>query len=255
MVETKRDLSIFNVVGASQAAPTFCPDSWNDLGIDAKENVRRFFSKLRESCFGAVSLLQSSSLLYLGALLMLCDDESDTPSINKQRIERILSKSDIDKILNLLKEHFSSQQTRANCYAYAINFREGKIGAKPDPGGKTQEFKCRLYDTYRDAIVAGAIDDGLLRSGTVIPSVREGFYRAALFIREGDGDQSFHWVREDAGGKSWSHKEGHNLVTNTDKLGMILTNPERLSLSQYKLTDYFYIPKDGVQPAFHYSGL
>jgi hypothetical protein len=246
---------LLNDTEASASAPNFEPEIWNDLPLDAKENVRQFFEKLRKNHLNSVALLQSSGLFYLGAMVSLLEPKTDYPNVNVLRIRRLLSEEEVNDIIDLLNDHFSYQQTRANCYAYVLNFKKGTVGAKPDPGGKTSEYKCRLYDTYRDAIVDGAQEDGLIYAGCVSPRVRHEFYRVALFILEDNDDPSFHWLREDFGASAWSHKDGHGPVKNTDYAGNVIASPHSAQLGKYELRDFFYVPYGGIEPKFMYSGL
>lgn len=235
-------------------APEYCPEVWNDLPIDPKENVRLFFSELREKNMGIALLLQTSSLLYLSALVSLCDKRPTLENTNCSRIRSLLSLEEISKLEALVRKYFSFQQTRANCYAYALNFMEGGPGAKPDPGGKTQEYIHGKYRSYKDAIIDGAIEDGLIAAGVTLPKVRESFYRAALFIKEGVNDYSFHWLREDFREAHWSHKDGHGPVKDVDFKGSVIFTPNSASIGEYSFAQYFYVPH-GALPQFCYSGL
>ena len=248
-------MSLINDYDFSAAAPDFQPEAWNDLPIDAKENVRQFFEKIRERHLNAATVLQVSGLLYLGALVSLLEPETEYPNVNALRIRRVLSEEQVDDLIGLMNEHFSYQQTRANCYGYVLNFKNGSVGAKPDPGGKTQEYKCRLYDTYRDAIVDGAKENGLIHAGIQLPPVKNDFYRVALFVRESSNDPSFHWVREDFNTRAWSHKDGHGPAKNTDYAGNLIVNPHAARLGEYELRDFFYVPRGGIALQFMYSGL
>jgi len=248
-------MNLINDHEFSAAAPDFEPDVWNDLPIDAKENVRQFFEKIRDKHMTAATMLQSSGLFYLGAMVSLMEPESDYPNVNALRIRRILDEEQVNDLIDLLNEHFSYQQTRANCYGYVLNFKNGTTGAKPDPGGKTQEYKCRLYDTYRDAIVDGAKTDGLIHTGVQLPPVQSEFYRVALFIRESQNDPSFHWMREDFNTRGWSHKDGHGPVKNTDYKGTVIESPHSARMGEYELRDFFYVPRGGVVPQYMHAGL
>ncbi|MEK7801370.1 MAG: hypothetical protein AAB276_02850, partial [Pseudomonadota bacterium] len=234
-------MTILNDIEFSSSAPDYAPDTWNDLNVDTKENVRHFFAELRERHMGSMTLLQSSSILYLGALVSLFDKEENYPNRNASRIKNLIPPDEVDAIKNLIKKYFSFQQTRANCYAYMLDFRDGFPGCKPDPGGKTQEYKCGLYQSYRDAVVAGAVEDELIHAGSTMPAVRSDFYRAALFIKESRNDPSFHWVREDFNAGCWSHKDGHGPVKNLDYKGNAITNPQHASMGDYELAAYFYV--------------
>lgn len=246
---------LINDHDSSAAAPNFEPEVWNDLSIDTKENVRQFFETLRENQLTTVTMLQSSGLFYLGALVSLFEPKTDYPNINALRIRRLLTEEQVTDLVGLMEEHFSYQQTRANCYGYVLDFKKGSVGAKPDPGGKTQEYKCRLYDTYRDAIVDGAKTDGLIHTGCQLPPVKNEFYRVALFIRESNDNPSFHWLREDFGQSAWSHKDGHGPVKNIDYSGDVIESPHAAKLGEYELRDFFYVPRGGIAPQFMYSGL
>lgn len=253
----------FNARAASLDAPAYQPEIWNDLPIDPKQNVGKFFDKLREQQMGTFTMLQASSLLSLGGIASLCTQNDGYYNPTKSRIQNLLPPEEIEGIVSLAQEHFGHQQTRANCYAYAIDFRDGPAGAKPDPGGKTAEFKARLYDNYATAITEGAIEDGLIHAGTDLPPVKDNFYRAALLVDH--KTPSFHWVREDLPKTeaietqrleldpqsltlSWSSKDGHGPVKNTDYRGQIITDPREASFGNYEFHGFFYVQKGGIIP-------
>ncbi len=244
-----------NDIEFSADAPDYDPDTWNDLAIDSLLNVSNFFAELRRRNAGAAAMLQSASLFYLGALVSLFDNDDNPLNVNATRINQLLSSRDVFQVKTLMVRYFSHQQTRANCYAYMLDFKDGTPGCKPDPGGKTREYKSRLYRSYYDAMVAGAIDDKLIHAGSQMPPVRANFYRAALFIQESKIDPHFHWLREDFGASAWSHKCAHEAVTNLDCEGEPISNPKHAALGQMEFADYFYVPKGGVAPQFMYSGL
>ncbi len=165
-------------------APLYEPEIWNDLEEGVHENVANFFQYLRLNHYGIMTSLQAARLLSLGNLVALADDISEYPhtNINISKIKGLLLASDCEIIKQAVVAHFSFQQTRANCYAYAVNFTESYPGSKPDPGGKTKEYKHGLYNDFVKALTNGAEEDGLISAGEQLPHIREGYYRVALSL-------------------------------------------------------------------------
>lgn len=239
--------SIFNR-HANPHAPAYAPEVWNDLGIDAKENVRNFFNELNGNHYDITHSLQIAGLLSLKNIVGLVEENDFGPEYSaKSRITRLLSPEDVGKLADMVRIYFSAQQARANCYAYAINFMDAPPGAKPDPGMKTPEYQHGLYATYTEAIIEGAREDGLIQAGTTLPDILDDHYRAALFIKHEGKQPSFHWVREDNNG-GWSSKDGHGPARNTDYAGHPLIHPQAAFFGDYTFECYFHVPKQGIVP-------
>ena len=136
-------------------------------------------------------------------------------------------------------------QRSTNCYAYAMNSREGHpFGRKPQPG---QVFGTPNQPPFTCETVSQAVlDDG--DNGAILPAPRcpynqekkkpprdkPDYYLVALVVTSknsgyaSDGiiyQNDYHWYRQDQDGM-WSHKPGFSAVTNLDSDGSPISNPE-----------------------------
>lgn len=228
-------------------APAYEPEKWNDLPLNANDNVDNFFKKLNGEHFNITQTLQISTLLSLKNIVGLVEENDFGPEYSaNSRIQRVLSPEEIETLVLMVKIYFSAMQTRANCYAYAINFMDGYPGAKPDPGMKTTEYRHGLYETYAEAVIEGAVGDGLIYAGTEKPPVLTDHYRVALLMKP-ENSYGFHWVRENKDG-GWSGKDGHGPARDTDFAGQLFSNPETAFFGNYTLHSYFQVPKQGIVP-------
>lgn len=238
---------VFNAAANPYAHP-YEPDLWNDLPLNALQNENNFFKEMNGSHYNVTQTLLLAGYLSLRNVVALGADVDPGPDYtDKSRIQRILSPEDVDTIVGLSKIYFAALQTRANCYGYAINFRDAHAGAKPDPGLKTVEFQHGLYKTYTEAVLAGAEEDGLILEGKAMPAIRKDHYRVAVFMREDERKPSFHWVRENRDG-TWSGKDGHGPVRNLDSNGNQFTNPENAYFGRYTFERYAQVPTAGIVP-------
>lgn len=237
---------VFNNV-ANPYAPAYAPEPWNDLPCDANKNVDRFFQELNAKDFGITQTLQIAGLLSLKNIVGLVEENDFGPEYSaNSRMKRVLSPEEVDKLATMVRIYFSALQTRANCYAYAINFTGGHPGAKPDPGMKTAEYLHGLYDTYAEAVIEGAVGDGLMYAGEEKPPILADHYRVALLVKP-EGSFGFHWVRENNDG-SWSGKDGHGPAHDRDFDGKPLSDPETAFFGNYRFNSYFHVPKQGIVP-------
>ena len=196
-----------------------------------------------------MALLQTSGLCSLGNIVAVADEISEYPfgNFNARKIKNLLPEDNLKTLKSMVQKFFGSQQTRANCYAYSINFQASYPGSKPDPGGKVKEYKAGLHEDFKKAVIEGAVDDGLLHAGSVKPEEKRGYYRVALAFRQGE-NIGYHWLRENYNSNSWSHKNGHSVVSNCDDRGQVITDPELASIENYKVEEYFYVIAGGIKP-------
>jgi hypothetical protein len=133
-------------------------------------------------------------------------------------------------------------QYSTNCYAYALNMREGfPQGEKPQPGDLSGN---RITELSADAIVEAATADAEATGRTFEPAppnepCSSGTYKVALVIAP---NIDYHWYRQNPDG-TWSHKPGHSKVKNTDSSGNIINDPrtaDRSGPPNYKNFEGFY---------------
>lgn len=166
-----------------------------------------------------------------------------------------------------------------NCYAYACNDPFGHVaGRKPQPG-QMDGFTLGEPEPAHGLVAVGSgatindkknpniplppwevryavkLDSSCNFKG-LIPIIREpgepvvnqvGYYLVALAV---DPRLDYHWYRQDRSGY-WSHKPGHDPVTNVDGRGAPITDPETCDMTsgsiRYRFDRYFYCPKGGMR--------
>ena len=122
-------------------------------------------------------------------------------------------------------------QLSTNCYAYALDIRTGfQDGDKLQPG---QFNGTDLTEITVQSVNTAAKNDATASERTfesVLPdkSCPSDTYEIALIIDplddENDLITDYHWLRLNPDG-TWSHKPGHQPVTNVDASGNIIENP------------------------------
>jgi hypothetical protein len=119
-------------------------------------------------------------------------------------------------------------QGSTNCYAYALNMREGfPPGHKLQPGELSGNPLSSLADVTVPKIIELTIADARMEGYPFYPVSRNttcgvGTYKVALVV---DPNRDYHWYRQNPDG-SWSHKRGHTAVTNVDASGRLIWDPE-----------------------------
>ena len=107
------------------------------------------------------------------------------------------------------------------------------------------------YAAFVLQTIRGNEADGMIFTGKKMES-REGFYRAALFVRPAkqgatgmhEGHE-YHYMRQNRDGK-WSQKFGALNVVDIDYDGNIITNPAKAAMGSYNFIGYFLVPKGGL---------
>ena len=207
---------------ANPYAPAYAPELWNDLKIDAKENVTNFFNELNGNHYDITHTLQIAGLLSLRNIVGLVEENDFGPEYSsKSRIARLLSTEDVEKLAGMVKIYFSAM--------------------------KTPEYQHGLYDSYTDAVIEGAQEDGLILAGKTMPDILADHYRVALFIKHEGHHPSFHWLRENNDGR-WSSKDGHGPVRDVDYAGEPIISPEAAFFGNYVFEQYFHVQKQGIVP-------
>ncbi|WP_441285784.1 hypothetical protein ACSRUE_24995 [Sorangium sp. KYC3313] len=122
-----------------------------------------------------------------------------------------------------------------NCYNYACNVITNTF-AQPGRGcGQSQDqYACR-------ELGVAALCDGLHGQNDCVPDSEAPRYLVALVIWP---DEDFHWYRLNEGG-TWSHKRGHDPVTNVDNEGAFINDPAACARDPYvQMCGYFYTGKN-----------
>ncbi len=139
-----------------------------------------------------------------------------------------------------------------NCYSYILN-QPGYFWSVPGEGfvkaqtrkyfqSFDERYKNIAGDDFRQRLISGAIDDGLIPTETAVE--QDGYYLAALFFA--DGEKDFHWYRKDDNG-FWSHKNGRESASNCDDAGNVIKNPLESQHVTYPIFGgYFHVPRAGV---------
>jgi hypothetical protein len=180
---------------------------------------------------------------------------------------------------NVLMDGFKEY---ANCYTYAINFKNHKFISGSgkhmnEPGDRDRrhwmpESGVKIYDNdapnvarFRDDVIRRATEvDGLTYIGPDRPSkahmgASKGGYLIAFYIKKpspGCRDDGcgfdFHFLRQDKKGTGpadpdhWSGKWGPTTVTELDREGNKITDPKTAKMESYEFVGYFYAPKGGI---------
>ena len=152
--------------------------------------------------------------------------------------------------INIRKSH--------NCYSYALNIIESKRASictkrrsvkknyclRRHPMGKMKQFD---FHSCSDLISHVLEEFPKIKKVHKLTPVPEGYYRVALFLLNRRDHHhlslnDFHFYRQDSNG-FWSHKDGWRKVTNRDKKGKLITDPEILEKNNNnKLCAYFIFP-------------
>lgn len=142
-------------------------------------------------------------------------------------------------------------QHSTNCYAFAVNDYQGHdAGKKPSPGRASGFIVPGVRDEDGAEIAYYAELDGLKPASTETEHL-EGHYRVALVISPND---DYHWYRENADG-TWSHKRGHEPVTNKDAANQIITDPQKAARDYSSqggdnyshFYGFFHVPEGGIE--------
>ena len=155
---------------------------------------------------------------------------------------------------------YDSIRKNTNCYTYALDLRKNPITNKffkdwdhIQPGNicdrqhksiyfsqflqKHNEYKIKKFIKYvREDCKYLKYQ---IRKSSLIEKRNGGWWKVVLYFELGD----YHWYRQNNDG-TWSHKIGSQKVSNKDKNGEIITNPEKCNRGYYnKFIGYFLIRK------------
>tara|TARA_B110000211_G_scaffold227146_1_gene281617 strand:+ start:994 stop:1509 length:516 start_codon:yes stop_codon:yes gene_type:complete len=112
-----------------------------------------------------------------------------------------------------------------NCYSYVMNIMETDIIEKRQPGEKCNlefEYDCKNIEKMMQCDFPSITK--LDNIDTEIPCDH---YRIALVLDKKGEHLDYHFYRQDLNGY-WSHKTGHDPITNLDASNNIISNPEKI---------------------------
>ncbi|MFN3827023.1 MAG: hypothetical protein ACK4NR_05285 [Micavibrio sp.] len=224
---------------ANPWAPKYEPVLWNDRSEGAFMTALSTHTDGLERALKAFDLREGT--IGLSRLFGGYSDDVIAQQMN----------TDQDHVAGIRKTVFSflnSTMFSTNCYAYALNVRDGlPAGAKLFPGSLADRHKDHIveWDGDVDQIIEGAIKDGLrlFEGDPDHDKVPDAYYLVALHTRPAAKDQphDFHFIRTDRHG-GISHKNGHGYVTNLNSAGRDIMNLKAPVLPQYKYRASFLVP-------------
>ena len=113
-----------------------------------------------------------------------------------------------------------------NCYSYAFNRLEKNRIEKLQPGDlSTGEFNVYDCDKIINKVQQDFEKSGLTKLNDINDPINCTHYKIALVIDNKGNHPDYHFYRQDDNGY-WSHKTGHDPVSNVDASGKLITNPE-----------------------------
>lgn len=144
-----------------------------------------------------------------------------------------------------------------NCYSYALNIiekkrineckqqlKKNKFCLRRQPYNINKKYQFFNCDDLIQNILKEYPQIKIVNKNTHCP---EGFYRVVLFLlKRVDlhhlNLNDFHFYRQDSNGL-WSHKDGWRKVTNKDKHGKLIIDPEIIENEiESRLCSYFIFP-------------
>lgn len=216
------DLSALFAARANPWAPKYEPGLWNDRSE------------------GAFAGLIDRHFYFLTRTLKLFDLREGTVGLSQlfTRFDTVdiahkagVPVDFVKQIRGDVMSFMHSTMYSTNCYAYALNIRDGlPPGAKLFPGQLAERYTQPTIPWQGDyaQVVEGALKDGLrlFEGDPSHDKVPEAFYLAALHVRpQNDQKQAdYHFLRVDRHGGA-SHKNGHGYVTNLDFAGAEIADP------------------------------
>ena len=113
-----------------------------------------------------------------------------------------------------------------NCYSYIFNRVEKNREEKLQPG----DLSSGEFNNYNCEEIISKVDQDFEQSGlTKLNNINDPIncthYKIALVIDNKGDKLDYHFYRQDNNGY-WSHKTGHDPVSNVDASGKLITNPE-----------------------------
>ena len=144
-----------------------------------------------------------------------------------------------------------------NCYMYALNKIDNNLKnecknmfkssvtdncrlLRVRPGTKSN-YKIKGNNLFNCNDMKNAIlkDNPLAYASTINSKCKTNYYKIASSVNE---DKTYHFYRQDSN-NLWSHKDGGSFVTNIDKDGKLISDPQYANRGIYKLfCNYFCVP-------------
>ena len=119
-----------------------------------------------------------------------------------------------------------------NCYSYALDTIETDILEKRQPGEKCdREFE---YDCQNLEEMIKCDFPSIQRIESIDAPIPCDHYRIALVLDDSGEHLDYHFYRQDIDGY-WSHKTGHDPITNLDASGNRIRNPEKIDRNYDKI--------------------
>ena len=112
-----------------------------------------------------------------------------------------------------------------NCYSYVMDIKEKDILEKRQPGefcGKEFEYDCDNLDE-----MVKCDFPNITKIDSIDSSIPCDHYRIALVLDKKGEHLDYHFYRQDLDGY-WSHKTGHDPISNLDASGNRILNPEKI---------------------------
>ena len=124
-----------------------------------------------------------------------------------------------------------------NCYSYALDTVENYLLEKRQPGKKcNREFQ---YDCQNLEEMIRCDFPSIQRIESIDTPIPCDHYRIALVLDDSGEHLDYHFYRQDIDG-FWSHKTGHDPITNLDASGNLIKNPEKIDRNYDKTNnDHF----------------
>ncbi len=217
------DLSTLFQARANPWAPKYEPQMWNDRSLGQFDAA---ITRHRDTLECAARALRYEMLSpHIARMLSEYTDSMVSKLACTTQQEARTMRQDLMVFLN-------STVLSTNCYAYALNIREGFApGSKLTPGYLAEMGKRATVPLNGNLSL---LFDGLAEDGISFfagdPNRDQppaGYYLTALLVRDHPITgmmEDFHFVRYDRDG-SCSHKTGHGYVTNLDHAGRVITDP------------------------------
>lgn len=210
---------------ANMWAPKYEPQFWNVASQGAYNALAGSYKDILDAAAEKLALRLDRPNKVAQFLRRFTDDNL-----------RLVTGRETGEIATMRQRFMSFLETTSfstNCYAYALNVREGMRagdlltpGYLNDAGGE--------YSQPMEGKTITALFDGLARDGFAVfngdpnrDRPQEGHYLAAVLVKPGktaDTIHDFHFIRYDRDG-GCSHKLGHGYVTRLDHNGQLLTDP------------------------------
>ena len=113
-----------------------------------------------------------------------------------------------------------------NCYSYIFNYKEKNLEDKLQPGQlSNDEYKKTTCEDIIEKMKKDYEKLGIRKLRDINEEIECTNYKIALFIDNKGKELDYHFYRQDLNGY-WSHKTGHDPISNVDASGKLITDPE-----------------------------